>query len=115
MIRAADPAPPEALKEVPNDPMMVGQVLLPRGVPETSGGLRRTDDVGHQHREDAAGVGRSDREVRAVSRQVDEDERLVARGPGVVPRWQVHDLVRPELVLLAVLHLDTETPRQNEL
>ena len=52
---------------------------------------------------------------RDVSEEVENNRRLIAEHPGVVTRGNVEDLVRRDLGVLAIVHLDGEPSRQQEL
>ena len=94
---------------------MIAQDLLPGGVTEPAGGGRRVDDVGHQQGGDDSLVlaGHADR--LDVSGEVEQDSRLIADHPGVVPGRDVGDVARLELDLLAVIHPDGEPAGKHDL
>lgn len=50
-----------------------------------------------------------------VAQEVEEDGRLASDHPGIVAGRNVEDIVRLELGVLAIVHLDREPPRQQEL
>ncbi len=60
-------------------------------------------------------LARGTPELVDVAEDVEKDRRLIPEHPRVMARRHVEDLVRPDLDVLAICHLDREPPGQQEL
>ena len=108
--------PAAVLRELASDdPIVLGEPLLPRGVTELPGEPGRIDDVRHQHRQDRASVRGGLGELSRVAEHVEGDEGLVADDPRIVAGRDVDDIVRAGLDLLAAVHPDAQAAAQDQL
>ena len=94
---------------------MVGEQLLPRGVSEPLGGAGGVDDVGHEERGDEAFVLARHADRTDIAEDVHQDDGLFPDDPRIVSGRDVEDVAWPELGRLAIVHLDTEATRQQDL
>ena len=101
--------PKVALEAGSNKAIVLAKLLLPGRVPESARRRGRVDDVGHQERRHDPVPARRSPELLDVAEEVEDDGRLVPDDPGIVAGWDIEDLVRPDLDVLAIVHLDRES------
>jgi len=104
-----------ALETQAHDAIVLAEPLLPGRLTQPTRGAGRIDDVGHQERRDDAILARRSTELLDVAEEVDKDDRFIADHPGVMPWGNIEDVVRLDLGVLAIVHLDGEPSGQQEL
>jgi hypothetical protein len=98
-----------------DQPVVIGQDLLPGRVTEAAGGTSRVDDIGHEQGRHHPLVLSGEAEEVDVAREIDRLDRLVTNHPGVVPWRDVHHVARLKDHFLAVVHAYREAPGEQHL
>ena len=106
--------PRKAVELTPHAIAMAGEKLLPRGVAEPHGHVRRADDVRDEKRGDDA-LSRLWRfRPAAHACELDADVGLVAHDSRQVTRRNVERLARAHDAARTVIHLDLDLARQDD-
>jgi hypothetical protein len=104
-----------ALQAGSNHAIVLAKLLLPGRIPKSARRRGRVDDVGHQERRHDPVLARRSPKLLDVAEEVEDDGGLIADDPGIVAGWDIEDLVRPDLDVLAIVHLDRDSARQQVL